>query len=353
MTTHTNDGSQGTETNNVRARLPMTTTATTVTTETVTRPRSTGRHQLPLLLAAAAIVVAGASSLGCGPTFDPSSLIEKTRVLGARVEVNGAPERATPLPGETATVTWLIAAPDITPPLGWAFALCKPAPGTALGCAGDPLAVFEGTDNPPRFAVPVPVGDAWGGVTRLAIYGRICASSQPLFDPDSGYPGCTGGADGTTTSVAFRVQNGADPNHNPVIDRGLQFDGQPWAAATAGADPCVAGPRVNVSTADHLLTIATAGTDRETYTTLMGDPPVPTTARESLQISQFATAGDLKSPYSFVEAADDGAAPAVTAKWKTPKASEITDETPVTFTFMVRDGRGGTDWTTRTACVVP
>ncbi len=27
--------------------------------------------------------------------------------------------------------------------------------------------------------------------------------------------------------------------------------------------------------------------------------------------------------------------------------------TPVTFTFVVRDERGGADWTTRTACVTP
>ena len=33
---------------------------------------------------------------GCGPTFDPASLITNTRVVGARIEVEGAPDRASP-----------------------------------------------------------------------------------------------------------------------------------------------------------------------------------------------------------------------------------------------------------------
>jgi len=40
--------------------------------------------------------------------------------------------------------------------------------------------------------------------------------------------------------------------------------------------------------------------------------------------------------------------------WEAPPATEVPAAgLPVTFTFVVRDDRGGTDWTTRAACVVP
>ncbi len=114
------------------------------------------------------------------------------------------------------------------------------------------------------------------------------------------------------------------------------------------------GPRVSAGTNDHVIGTTTLGSDRESYTAMLGDPQVPTPARESLQISQFTTAGELKSPFSFVEANDTGAETTVEVKWKAPKtvpggAAGL----PVTFTFVVRDNRGGTDWTTRAACVVP
>ena len=76
--------------------------------------------------------------------------------------------------------------------------------------------------------------------------------------------------------------------------------------------------------------------------------------RESLQISQFTTAGKLKSQFSFVEATDENATTTVDVTWDAPEAAEVqaTGEA-VTFTFVVRDDRGGTDWTTRVLCVTP
>jgi hypothetical protein len=39
-------------------------------------------------------------AVGCGPTFDPASQLETTRVLGARVTAGtDTPSRASPLPG--------------------------------------------------------------------------------------------------------------------------------------------------------------------------------------------------------------------------------------------------------------
>lgn len=296
------------------------------------------------------LVVAAVAGLGAGcDDFDPVSLITDTRVVGARVEVEGAPERATPAPGENATVTWLVTAPGPTPPLTWAFDLCLAAGN--LGCAGPPLAIYEGIASPPSVVVAVPAMDALAGATSLVLFGRVCTGGAPTRDPQTGLPACMAGGDGTTVSVSIRLQLGGDANHNPVADRGLTFDGQPWAPLPAGSDPCAIGPRVSAGTEDHVLTVATAGADREAYTAITGDPPAPTAAREVLQLSSFVTSGELASPYAFIEADDPADAPAAVARWSSPSAADVAADTPVTFTFVLRDGRGGIDWTTRAACV--
>jgi len=289
--------------------------------------------------------------VGCGPTFDPASLINTTRVVGARVEVEGAPDRASPLPGETANVTWLVTAPDGVPPLGWAFTVCTP--GTTPGCESGALAQFEGSDSPPRLAIPVPSQDVLAGATSLVVYGEICdrLDSSPTFDAQSGVPGCTGGG-GTTVSLVVALQQGDDVNHNPIADRAFTFDGEVWPKLADGADPCATGPRVVAGTKDHVIGNTTDGADRELYTAMLGD--VATPSRESLQVSQFTTAGKLTSQFSFVEATDTSAATTVSVTWEAPAVADVpADGLAVTFTFVTRDNRGGTDWTTRAACVEP
>jgi hypothetical protein len=294
---------------------------------------------------------------GCGPTFDPASLIQDTRVVGARIEVEGAPDRASPQPGETADVTWLVTSPDATPPLGWTFAVCAPETGKGSpACFEAPLARFDGAVSPPRISIPVPSAAVLGGATSLTLYGGICAGvdSIPQFDPQSGLANCPAGGRATTVSLDMPLQLGDDANHNPIADRAFTLDGAAWPAPAATDDPCVQGPRVTAGSKDHVIGDATEGSDRESYTVVIGDPPVATPTRESLQISQFTTAGKLKSQFSFVEATDENATTTVDVTWDAPEAPEVqaTGEA-VTFTFVVRDDRGGTDWTTRVLCVAP
>jgi hypothetical protein len=326
---------------------------------TNTTTKTSSLIPVPATLGLLLLGLCGATFLpGCGPTFDPASLIKTTRVLGARVQVEGAPDRATPRPGETASVTWLITSPQATPPLGWAFAVC--VPGTvggkpSLGCQSAPLALFQGTAFPPRIALAVPAAGVLGTATSVVLYGEICAGpdSLPTFDAQSGVPGCSGGG-GTTVSLDLPLQRADDANHNPTADRTFTFDGQAWDALPSGGDPCLLGPRASAGTKDHLIGITTAGSDREPYTAMVGDPPVATPRRESLQISQFTTAGKLTSQFSFVEGSDGSPATTVDVTWEAPKVAEVPAAgLPVTFTFVVRDNRGGIDWTTRAACVGP
>jgi len=321
--------------------------------------RSADKKTTRLVLAGAALALTALTLAGCGPTFDPASLIKTTRVLGARVVAGDGsdPTRAAPQPGESATVTWLVESPAETPPLGWAFALCAPAAAsTRLDCGSAPFALFQGTEDPPRMTITAPDAAELGAAQNLLLYGRVCVDSQPAFDPTSGLPSCSGGKPGTTATATILVGGPTVANHNPTAERAFTFDGTSWPATAPGDDPCAAGaavPRVQAGTEKHIIGIATAGADRETYTILYGDPPVETTKRESLQVSQFATAGKFKSAYTFIEADDATADPVGEARWDAPKVADIGAATPVQFTFVVHDGRGGTDWTTRAACVVP
>jgi len=329
------------------ARMNMTNHTKATSSPPTLGPGIFGAARLLLLGLAGGILISG-----CGPTFDPASLIEKTRVLGARIEVAGAPERASPGPGETANVTWLITSPDATPPLRWTFAVCMPGNGS-LTCDSVPLALFAGTDTPPRIAFPVPGLDALGGAKTVIVYGQLCTGveSMPIFDPRHGVPSCTAGG-GTTVSVSVPLQLGDDANRNPIADRAFTFDGQAWPGSAATDDPCVSGPTAIAGSKDHVIGNTTDGSDREGYTALVGAPPVATPARESLEISQFTTAGELKSQFSFVEATNNDASTTLDVKWEAPEAAEVpATGLAVTFTFVVRDNRGGTDWTTRAACV--
>jgi hypothetical protein len=293
---------------------------------------------------------------GCGPTFDPASLITDTRVVGARLEVEGAPDRASPAPGETVNVTWLVAAPGVAPPLGWAFAVCGAGAGSATACLEAPLARFQGTTSPPRISFAVPAEAVLGGATSLSLRGGVCAgaASTPQFDPRSGLAICSNGGHGTTIALDVPVQRGGAANHNPTADRAFTLDGAAWPAPAAAPDPCAQGPRVAAGSKDHVIGNLTAGIDREAYVVAVGAPPVMIPARESLQISQFTTAGKLEGQFSFVEAADENVTTTVDVDWDAPEAADVPPAgEAVTFTFVVRDDRGGADWTTRTLCVTP
>jgi hypothetical protein len=244
-------------------------------------------------------------------------------------------------------------APAQVPPLQWAFALCKPGLSSRLDCGEVPFAIYTGAGAAPVIPIAVPPASALGGASKLLLYGRICEGAAPELDAQSGIPRCAGGAAGTTATVAINLQTGAEANHNPTAERGFTFDGQPWPVPAAGADPCVVGPRVAAGSEGHVVGLVTDGGDREGYTVIFGDPPVATPKREALQVSTFTTSGKLKASYLFVEADDARALTPLETKWDAPKVAAVTAETPVTFTFVVRDDRGGTDWTTRAACVTP
>lgn len=306
-----------------------------------------------------------AMATGCADDFDPPSLVARTRVLGARVEVSGAPERATPTPGEEATVTWLVTSPGAPPAVGWAFVLCAADPLGGLGCGGPPLAKAVGATSPPRLTFAAP-GTAGATLTRFTVFGYVCVDDDPIVDARGVPTGCggdarqTGGptperaARETAVSAPVWVADAAHTNRNPATEGALTFDGAAWAAQGSAGDACVLGPRVAAGSKKHELGLTVAETDRETYDVLQGDPPRPSATRETLELSLFATSGKMRTPFLFLEGEDTTVAPTAATTWDAPAAEDLPagdGDIAVAFTFVLRDGRGGTSWTTRSLCV--
>lgn len=277
---------------------------------------------------------------GCAEEFDPPSLIDKTRPLGAEVRVDGEPNRSTPRPGETATVTWLMATPGAMPSLAWMFAVCRAGLATtAEACTPTPFATFTGTDSP-SFRFDVPSQEILGGATRLLITGQICADGAPTLDPQTGMPTCPG--QGNTVTATLFLQQADDGNHSPALpERPFTFDGADWMAD--GAGDCAGLPSVAIGSKDHVLRLRVLAEDRETYGA--GD----TTAREQLQLSQFTTAGELGQTYFVVEPSNQDPWNDLESKWDAPET--MPPDGQVHFIFVARDLRGGVTHTTRTVCL--
>jgi len=87
--------------------------------------------------------------------------------------------------------------------------------------------------------------------------------------------------------------------------------------------------------------------DRQSY--VAGDG---STRREALRLSFFTTAGELAGQFRVVESDDPSSAPESRVTWTPPAPADVPDVgLEVHFTVVVRDLRGGIDWTTRTVCV--
>ncbi|HKQ71075.1 MAG TPA: hypothetical protein VJT73_17130 [Polyangiaceae bacterium] len=279
---------------------------------------------------------------GCADPLTPSWLVDRVRVLGASVATEGDPSRATPHPGETAHVVWLLGFPSEALPSSWVFVACREA-GTLRGapaCGERPFARFEGTSDAgraPAFDVTLPAAFAPDG--QLLVLGQICTSGAPSFDEATAVGSCRGADPGTTVDLRITVGSAANDNDSPVFTSdAFTFDGAPWGASES-ADPCADAlvPAAAPGSA-HRVEIAMPDEAREAY---------GASSRETIQLSHLVNAGELERQFSFVE---PSAAPPlrVAVAWTAPAAGSAS--TP-RFYFVARDDRGAAAWATRTICI--
>ena len=250
----------------------------------------------------------------CGSSLPVASHIERERVLAAQVSVDSEPQRAWPRPGESATVRWITAAPVGTADLRWTLSACIAA--TSSGeplCIAAPFATASGTGTPMlQFTTPDNLAS-----DVVAVFGTVDDGSR------------------SEQVVRHVFIAGDQANYNPsLVDADPTVDGVAWADSgciEAGDERVVLG--ATLDDGDREQFIATDGTQ----------------SREHLELSVFATAGELLQPKAFVDPDDARERASVGVEWMPPEADE--DISSVTFTFVVSDLRGGIDATTRSLCV--
>lgn len=265
----------------------------------------------------------------------PGSLIAETRVLGARVEVEGDLERASPHPGEIANVSFVIAGVTMDPIVSWSLDVCLP---TANACT--PLASSEGTGTTPTLRVVVPAESALGNAGSLHVTGEICTDAS-----------CS---EKTPLEYELALARSADDdNVQPSLQQTrFKFDGKEWPEGEALAQGCRAQPELPQALADekeHKISITLGPDARELYV-----GPDMEASYEELQLSTFCSAGELERQFSFVESADDRERPTVEIKWTAPKKKRLHDaaDLGVRFLVVVRDSRGGLSTLERALCTV-
>jgi len=271
------------------------------------------------------------AATACTSSLDPATLIARDRVLGAKVTVDTDPTRAWPAPGETATVTWLTASPGETPDFSWTLAACPAATTTGFPvCAGDVFAHSASSGPIPTLALAIPTDmDA----RSIVIVGAICASGAPVIDPATFAASCDDGSYADMVSQHVFLAHDGQTNHHPdLANAPITLDGAAW-----GANDC---PEVAAGTENMVVAAEMPASSRETFT-FEGAP-----WREELQLSPFATDGDINQRYAYVEADDDRPVSPVAFEWTAPDQAM-----QVTFNFVIRDMRGGVDAATRTLCV--
>jgi hypothetical protein len=301
--------------------------------------RTEGRTTMnrTLRLATTLAVATGVAS-GCTSDLPVASELTATRILGARVEVAADPGRADVAPGEAANVEWIVAAPTDPGAFDWMFATCVGIDGA---CADTPGAPTTGTGQPVVVPFTTPAADALGG-RRVPLMGGML--------------------DGIVARFSIPVEaDGAAPNRHPALANDeIDLDGAPWTTPAAGdaggpcdgsdGTPVVHATPDGATAVDSVVRLVSDADDRDSYVT---DPATGATALEELQISNFATAGKFTASYAAIFADDFRPNPDVTMKWEPPAARDVPAGGEIVHVYLVvRDGRGGLDWTSRALCAV-
>jgi hypothetical protein len=288
------------------------------------------------------LVVPVLGCLACDEPLTQIELVDKTRVVAAKVEVSGDSTRAAPLPGEEVKVRWLVLDPD--PAANFAFALeacvAQDTDSALAPCAAEALAHSEsrkaaGSEPSLTFEFPKTAS----GNERLAVLGSICRAGTTL---DAEAATCSDGLRPQAVRFDFSADDGNHPNLNPAIVR-VQLNGRILQPESASTTECEGLESISAVTGKQELL---AELDLETRDALpQQDAKDP--AQESLLVSYFVTLGSVDHAWSGVSG--ENPAEEVSTQWTPP---EGTDEAQmVRLVVVVRDGRGGTDFAERRVCV--
>lgn len=339
-----------------------------------------------------ACIVACALAIACSESFPPASEVTDLRAVAARVDVETEPGRANPSPGETSVVSILVidrgappsedpGIPSLTPPpLQWDFLACIPAP-TRIGApvCQTPIEPCEGCNGTPpldplafpvlRFEVPSADDLEEAEAESVVVQGAICAEGPPAsFDAilrfargetDALDPCEDPEGEGRFVTVEIPIEDDlADPNLNPMITT-VTLDGSSWPPPYDQGVPRIAPisgckPALDDLPEAQRMAHPTSGSPSSTIDLFVTPDSLQPYTRdgeeriEEVQVSWLADAGGFDASFSFITH------PATSAlvSWKPP--SDAPEEGLLArFTFVIRDGRGGTHSVQRGLCILP
>ena len=324
----------------------------------------------------------------CSESFLPAWAVTDLRAVAARVEVEGKPGRARPDPEDEIQVSILMIdegapaseVPAVTPPpLQWAFIACVPAP-TLIGppICRDLIQPCDGCEGTPpanplafpvlRFQVPSLAELDAAGADNVLVQGAICANGPPASDAiirfilgetDDLNPCEDPSNEGRFVTVSIPIESTPeDPNLNPEIST-LFLNGRPWPPPYDQEVPRTAprtGCRADLDglTDEQRNAHPLAGSDNSSFnlgvtpSSLQSYQVGDMTLTEEIQVSWLTDGGDLERTFSFIT----DPARSVLTQWR-PFSDAPEDGLLVRLTFVIRDGRGGTDWVERGLCVLP
>jgi hypothetical protein len=288
----------------------------------------------------------GAAAPGCRPDLgDPESLITGTRILAVRAD---PPESS---PGAPVSYDALVVTPAGTvesPPVRWAFC-ASPKPLTendavstaclasgvrAIGGPADSVDAATPTDACQLFGPDPPPGnfrprdpDVTGGFyqpVRLELGGLTAFALERI----------TCNLPNAPVDVAIAFAKGYRVNRSPKL-----------GALTASVDGAAVAPdHIPAGSRVELATSWEEG-DAETYVRFDPDTGTLVEEREALRLSWFVTAGALDDEVTGRDGADHARTTATT--WRAPAAAGVAH-----LWMVLRDSRGGVDFTTRDLIVI-
>jgi hypothetical protein len=289
---------------------------------------------------AIAILAAAVLSAGCASDFDPASRVQGLRILATRVDKPYA------APGETVTFETLAVDPEGRPvSVSWA-ACARPASPSALGCVralpkGAPLT----TGSSFTLTVPPTALDGVPAIARKSVFfGAVqvaCRGSVTTTGGPEGLPVRCGDERnealplGDYELAVKRVYvRATDKNQNPTIARVI-WDGTEWpedeVKSMSACDSATSNRFDECNGESHTLAIVPADDSSERGVDELGDA-----FEEKLLAQYYSTEG------IFEYQAKDGVRSETAFKARRGASGKT-----ITLWFVVRDDRGGVDWTAR------
>lgn len=262
------------------------------------------------------------------------------------MEAKSDPQRASLVPGEQATVEWLVASPTPLPRLAYAWALCVPPSGSFAAPRCDAPVIGSGSGiggagHLVRMELDAPAAAAIGDAKELLLLAAFCSDGAPTLDARS-FTGTCGAGTPLLASTTLHLET---PNANPTIETGdVLLDGAALAPAESGpvSAPCTGSPDAPVVT----------GTGERTFVFRFRDEQRERSndTSEMLLLSHVVSAGELDRQYSALDP-EESAPKQVEIKWTPPAAGEVPEAGRlVEIFFVLRDGRGGVAFARHAVC---